>query len=85
MFVSPQQANLTQNLSVNLSQIANSSVGSMSDLRISEANKKVLEEITECVSSLNLDFFLLRFRNLDFEYTDELLISTTPVSHIFDE
>jgi hypothetical protein len=68
------------NLSIHLSQIANSAPQGTKELRISDINKDIIKEISITVSKLNLNFFLTRFRNLDFEYAHCMIESKTPVS-----
>lgn len=70
------------NLSISLSQIANSAPQGAKELRISDINKEIIKEISITVSKLNLNFFLTRFRNLDFEYAHCLIESKTPVSKL---
>jgi hypothetical protein len=68
------------NLSIHLSQIANSAPQGTKELRISDINKDIIKEISITVSKLNLNFFLTRFRNLDFQYAHCMIESKSPVS-----
>lgn len=70
------------NLSIHLSQIANSAPQGTKEIRISDINKDIIKEISITVSKLNLNFFLTRFRNLDFQYAHCLIESKTEVSNL---
>lgn len=67
------------NISVKLSQIVNKAPSNLKDIEVSDYMKDVLSEISAEVSTLNVKYFLNRFKNLDFEHVDELHQTFYPV------